>query len=150
MNIPDWLTISADSASLLSLSFTGVIWYQTREIKKSVVSRARLPESLSDLKKYKNQLLPYLREWPGFETEANSVVAKIDAVLRNLRSKLDGSEKKQISKLVVLIARRNAFWFGWENRDDNFRANMMWNIHEQLEGAIELLEQLKKDVRKRV
>jgi integrase len=113
MSVPVWLSVVADVASVASLSVTGIVWWQIRDIRRSVMRNARVPEALRDLQKYSDELRQNLKGWPELEREANAVLAKVDSVLINVLPKLVGAERGKIKKPQSLITKRTAFWGGW-------------------------------------
>jgi hypothetical protein len=147
---PFWLSIVADSASVLSLALTGVVWWHTRAIKRSVMRNARVPDALKDLQKLTDELRQALKGWPELEREANGVLARADSVLINVLPKLVGAEKKKIQEPKSLIRRRTALFGGWIGKPVSVRHDAYWKIYDSLLGATEALKQLNEDYKKRI
>jgi hypothetical protein len=150
MSVPGWLAIVADAASVASLGVTGIVWFQTRQIKRSIMRNARVPDALRDLERFSELFRQNLKDWPEREREANVILAQADSVLINVLPKLAGAEKGKIQKPQLLIRRRTAILRGWARKPDPIRHNAYWDIYESLVGATEALRQLNADYKKRI
>ena len=151
MSEPVFLAIGADIASVISLALTGLVWWQTRAIKRSVMRNARVPDALRDLEKLTDDLLQALKGWPELEREANGVIARADSVLINVLPKLVGAEKKKIQEPKSLIRKRTAVWGGWDKKSDAIRHDAFWEILRRPPLARrKALRQLNQDYKKEV
>jgi len=149
MSVPVWLSGVADVASVASLIVTGIVWWQIRTIRRSVMRNARVPEALRDLKIFSDELQQNLKGWPELEREANAVLQKVDSVLANVLPKLEGAERGKIKKPKSLIRKRTALWGGWATKSESIRREAYWEIYGSLLGAMEALRQLTADYKKR-
>jgi hypothetical protein len=148
MQVPDWLSLAADVASLVGLIGTGVVWVQTRDIRKSILTYTRVPESRATLNRMAEQLLPFLTGWPKLENEASVLLARVEAALTNLLPKLPTIQRKSVSKLLARLPRTQDSWKFWVP-DKPRTADDMWEIYSGLMGTVEMLDQLSKDIQRR-
>jgi hypothetical protein len=150
MSEPEILSISADVASILGLAISVVVWAQVGAIKATVLSRARIPEMIRDLERNAEALRGTFKDWPEHEKEAEGVTQRLDGILLNSLQKLAGADKKKLSQPHNLIKKRSSLLTWLRPNTVEQRLDAMWDIHNALLGAIEVLQQRNKDNKKRV
>jgi hypothetical protein len=142
--VPTWLSLTADIASLVSVLVTFAVWFQTRSIKKSFALKARLPEISTTLTEISTSLLRGLQDGIGNATHAD--IARLNALLVNLRPKLSRSERELVTKLLDRCGTRPHRWTIWTGaKRSHLSRDEEWEIYNETQGLIEVLRQVTKD-----
>jgi len=108
-----WSLISklGDLASLISVLVTGGVFFTVREIRRTILYKARGQELLAELVKHKSSLSTYLTNFAASAQEFQRQLPLVEVTLRTLEGKvgwyLSGRAKtvRRVRKLVA--ARRN-------------------------------------------
>jgi hypothetical protein len=142
--------VAGDAASLVSLLVTSIVAWQVRTIKKSLLAKTRIPETIRDLRKATEALLESMKEWPKYQHEALRTVEQVDGILMNITAKLSGAEKRKVTASRHLIRTERSSWSTPTSAQDDRRKDGMWSVYNSLVGTVEVLDQLNKDNKKRV
>ncbi len=146
MIVPDWLSLTADGASLAGFFITLAVWFQTRALRKAFSLRGRLPELSSDLKSLNGRLLEGLRASAANLPPSRAELESLGAILRNLSPKLPRSQREPVVRLLKKCdRRRRRLWFWQATERHPLSAGQMWEIYDGTQGIIESLEQTAKD-----
>ena len=132
-------------ASIIGLAITILVLNEAKNIRRSFVQKIRIPEAYKTLSEISNILSKLISLWPKEKQEILKELARIRSILLNLKSKLDGDDKKQAENLIRKLGYKNFFW----SRQDLSKLNKddLWNIYSELIAIIESLKQTDKDIR---
>ena len=148
--MPDWLSIVGNCASVAALLMTFFLAWQTYNLRSSVMRRARVPEFRRDLQKMADDLLEYLKNWPRHLQEASALIARIEPVLTNARSKLTRSEKAVTPELSTKVKTYRSRTPSASPLPDEESYRIVWSIQESLIACVETLVQTEKDSKQRM
>jgi hypothetical protein len=146
----DALSIFGDFASFIGLGISLWVLIRVDSIKTELLSKLRLPEAIRDLEKTTDELREALKCWPSTETEANTLIHRVDGILVSFIPKLSGLAKKKLAKSHDLIKKRKSLWRRVSRPSEEDRKDGMWAMHDSLIEGIEILRQCNKDNKKRV
>ncbi|WP_137191216.1 hypothetical protein [Stenotrophomonas rhizophila] len=127
--LADWVTLAG---------FLLTVWVliETFGLKKTFLSRARIPELRKDLRSVSVELLQAIgKDVPG---EIAALCARAEAMLVSTKTKVDGEHKKRIAKLLKDIAKVRS--------GNVFSVEIMKPIYDELVGVTEMLINLEKDI----
>jgi hypothetical protein len=103
-----WLSFSLASisgwASILSLLLTGWVWLELRNIRKTYLFRARVPEINVKLSKFASEIADGMNNYNESTSEIAVAVGQSDALLKSLHSKTSGSSKSQAKTCLGLAS----------------------------------------------
>lgn len=125
----DWVTV---------VGFLATLWvlYVTTSLRRSVLSRARIPEIRSDLEKLGGNLLKAMQAEKSDDIESSC--SRIHSALEAATGKTAGTNKKRISALTKKIEATK--------RGRNFDIESIKPIYSDLVGITEMLKNIEKDV----
>lgn len=137
-NLAQWVIDLSSLFSILGFVVTCFLLYEAREIKKSFMRKARIPEIVSDLERVFGDLLGNLQEFSGKKREIHENIVKATGLLESITPKLDKNDVEKISKFVADTKL---------SLDRELSEDLSWSIYSQLSGVITYLQQLAKDTR---
>jgi hypothetical protein len=144
--VPVWLSFAGNVASLVGLLISIAVLGQTKEIKRSFVLRARLPELSTDLKAISSELLKSLENAVADAQGSDAPILRLKSLLINLMPKVDGSQRKMARDLLKKcggIRYRLLFW--QSEKRTTLSNDKLWEIYGDTQGILEALVQARKD-----
>lgn len=110
-----FVEMSSQYASLIGFAITCIVWWQVRGIRKSYLTRARLPEISKIINK---QSAALLKELKGNKNRENCLVlvAELHGSLESLDGKIGNRESRAVKKILSMIKGGNLF-FGRDFKD---------------------------------
>lgn len=139
MVVPGWLSLTADIATLAGVLVTVSVWIQTRAIKKSFVSKARLPELSKSLREICAKLLENLQE-------PDAAVARLDGLLISILPKVDRPQRRIVLSLRKKCRQRANGPFPWAaSGKRSLSESEVWALYTEAQGLLEALSQAVRD-----
>lgn len=146
MIVPDWVSLTADTGSVVGLIITIAVWFQARAIRKSFVAKARLPELSTNLKAISSDLLKRLEDRSSHSQDFTPVIARLRGLLTNLQPKVNGSQHEMVRVLLKLCGGEYSRIFFWKSgASHSFTTDRVWRIYGDTQGLLEALNQAAKD-----
>jgi hypothetical protein len=132
-------------ASIIGLFITLLILNEAKNIRRSFVQKIRIPEAYKTLSEISSLLSKLISSWPEEKQEILKELARIRSILLNLKSKLDGDDKRQTVNLIRKLGYKRFFW----RRQDlsKLNKNELWDIYSELIAIVESLKQTNKDIK---
>ena len=144
-SFPQWIHDTAIVCSIIGVFITIYILIVTKELRKSFLLRARVPELLNELEVNINDLSENLKTWNSSNKSALKALSVIEGLLKNLHRKLPYQEKRIVRDLVKKFRPREnllrRFGISQLSQDDG------WKIYIELNTVYTQLVQLAKDSR---
>ena len=142
--MPDWLNYTAAVSSIIGLVISAFLLYQIKEIRKSFVRRARLPEISSEFSKVSSNLLKSLKDWPKEKRLGITQVHIAVGLLNNAAKKVPDADKRRINQAIAKLCKRS--FFRMEPVNDA-TLDEAWVFYNELSSVNTFLEQLVKDIK---
>ena len=134
---PQWLQDLNTSLGIVGFGITVYVMFQVGSIRRSFLSRARLPEIIKELRKAGSALNDNLAQWPSRKNDARSQV-KIAASL--LQSALFLVPRDARSSLETL--HRRLAESARDFSDPRFNnPDVAWDVYSDVQSAITQLSQ---------
>jgi len=132
-------------ASIVGLLITLLILNEAKKIRRSFLQKIRIPEAYKTLSEISRLLSTLISAWPGEKQQILKELARIRSILLNLKSKLDGDDKRQAESLIRKLGYKKLFY----RRQDLSKLNKddLWNIYSELIAIVELLKQTNNDIK---
>jgi hypothetical protein len=113
--IPAWLSFAASVASVAGFFISLAVLAQTREIKRTFVLRARLPELSADLKAISSELVKSLENTVADSQGSDTPILRLRSVLISLMPKVGGSQLKMTRDLLKMCGGIHNKLFFWQS-----------------------------------
>ena len=135
---PQWAQDLNTALGMLGFFITVAVMIQVGSIRRSFLSRARLPELVQELQKSRSALSAHLEAWPRYKNDALSQV-KIAATLIAAAIPLvpNGSRKPlkiAVKKLAVAVKQ-------FDSTDPREGVNRAWDLYSDIQISIVHLNQ---------
>lgn len=138
---PQWVQDLNTGFGVLGFFITVYVTFQVRSIKRSFLSRARLPELVQDLEKAGSALSASLDGWPIRKNHARSQIKIAASLLHSATSILPKDERKIASaanmKLRSAAERLDTAEFEC--------ADLVWDLYADVQSTITSLKQVSKN-----
>lgn len=144
--MPSWITdinFIASICSIVGLFVTIFLYIEAKEIRKSFLRRARLPEVNKELTKISSQISNQLKNWSTDKGPALESFAKAKAILESTKPKLPAEKKIKVETLLRKLSPKKYYIFNISLSD--LSEILAWDIYTELSGVIMHLDQLSKD-----
>lgn len=128
---------------IIGFAITFYVLIEIRSIKKSFLTRARLPELIRDLERAGSTLNSNLDKWPGKKNEARSQV-KIAATLLHSASQLVPKFERNAALTLEAKFIRAAQTF--DERKFDF-PEPVWDLYSDMQSMITSLKQISKNLK---
>jgi hypothetical protein len=144
--VPVWLSFAGSVASLVGLFISIAVLGQTKEIRRSFVLRARLPELSTDLKAISSELVKSLENAAADAQGSDAPILRLRSLLINLIPKVDGSQRKMARDLLKKCGGIHDRLFFWQSETRTILSNeKLWEVYGATQGLLEALNQARKD-----
>jgi len=141
--MPIWITNISIVSSIFGLVFTVYVLLEVNKIRNSYLRRARLPETIKDIKKAHKNLSKSLKNWQEKQRVGIEQLSITKSLLVNLLPKLSDTEKNEVSKFINTLQKREYFFI--KSTISEATEDEAWEIYSNLSGIITTLHQLHKD-----
>lgn len=143
--LPIWLI---DLGTIVTIAgFILTIWLLiiTGSIRRSFMSKARLPEIIEDLKVSFEKLSEHLKvkDWSTEKVYAATELSKIRALLENAADKLPDIEKKKCNIVIKKMTKKR--WLFIRMSLSVLEEEQAWELYVDLNGIITVLTQFEQD-----
>ena len=143
--IPSWINDIASISSIVGLGISIYLLIAIKNIKKSFLRRARLPEIVIELTVVHKDLFNNLKDWNN-ESKLGIEKIKISmGIFENLRTKLPDAERKLVNQYLKKLRPKKYLFFTTTIK--NIESDAAWDLYSDLSGLITCLNQLKEDSR---
>lgn len=142
--MPEWLNYTAATSSIIGLAVTAFLLYEAKEIRKSFIRRARLPEISLEFGKVSSNFLKSLRDWPKEKRLGITQIHISVGLLRNAATKVSDADQKRINQAIAKLCKRR--FLRMEPVNDA-TLDEAWGFYYELSSVNTLLEQLVKDTK---
>ena len=143
--MPEWLDMNTfgSAASIIGLIVTIFLFVEARNIQKSFLRRARLPELNKDLAKAASEISVHIKTWESDKEPALEKFLHAKALLDNIKKKLPDDECKMVEKYLNRLQPKRLPFKKREisdlNREEAFQ------LYSELNGLVTSLRELAKD-----
>ncbi|MNH09170.1 hypothetical protein D3C79_686150 [compost metagenome] len=143
--LPALLTDIGTIASIIGTIISAYLLWIARDIRKSFIRKARLPETIDELTKVSRVIIECIQDLPKSEKEFIRQIIIAKELVDNLSKKLPDIERKKATSFLKITNKKKYFIFTSVIKNaDNDKA---WELYTSITGLITALEQLKKDSR---
>ena len=144
-NAMNYLDVGSFVVSCISLGLTIWLLYGVRQLRKSYLLKARLPEIHDVTVKEHEKMFEILHNWTDDDAEHKFLkhVAVVRQRLSRVRAILNRSEKREISKFLQQHLHRRERWR--KIPIQSVGINQAWNIYNELNGILARLGDIEKD-----
>lgn len=101
--ISDPITAIANFFSLIGIIATILVLRDVKKIKGFYLFRGTIKNLLDNFEIQRSQFGQYLQDVPGNKNLIGEVLAKLEAILKNITPKVDGTTKQSVSTLLKQI-----------------------------------------------
>ena len=136
--LPQWITDLATILTIGGFIITLLLLREAKEIRKSFIRKARIPEIVTDLERISKELIAHLQNSQEGIRAAHESVHRAIGLLESIESKLSESDKTKVNEFI-----RNTKKAIGGTIDENG----YWAIYSSLSAITTYLQQLAKDVR---
>jgi hypothetical protein len=136
-NIPQWLQDLDTVLGLVGFIITVALMFQVRTIKRSFLSRARLPVLIKDLEKAGTTLNGHLANWPQRKNHARTQIKIAATLVRSAAQLLPAGDRKSIEETHLKLD-VSAKTFGDVRFDD---PDVAWDLYSDIQSTISTLTQ---------
>lgn len=136
----------ADLSTILSIvGFAISIWLliMAKDIRKSFLRRARLPEVIKELNSASKKLSEHLKNWTTDEKEVIMQLSISKALLENLIPKVPEAEQKKCKDFINTMAPKKFYIFS--SQFSKVTEDQAWVLYTLLSEVTTMLTQLAKD-----
>lgn len=133
----------ASVASIIGLLITIFLFVEAREIKKTFIIRARIPETNKELAKAASEISVFLKTW---DTDKESAIEKffhVKALLENVKKKLPIDERSKVEGYIKMLQDKRSLFR--KNDISNLNRDEAFKLYSNLKGLITTLRELAKD-----
>ncbi len=146
--IPSWVTDIASIASIIGLLITIWVLMETKNIRKSFLTKARIPDAIKELESLATNLSKTIPEWETNKQDTLIEIGKCSSILKNIEPKLTASIKKDVTTTLEEFQRKKSIKNFWKIKSiSELSLDEIWNLYTQLQFVIEGLKQKKHDMR---
>jgi hypothetical protein len=146
--IPPWLTDIASISSIIGLLITIWVLRETKNIRKSFLTKARLPDAIKELESLATNLSKTIPEWETNKQDTLTEISRCMSILKNIEPKLTASIKKDVATILEEFQRKKSIINFWRKKSiSELNLDEIWNLYSQLQFVIEGLRQKKHDMR---
>ncbi len=138
--MPDWFSFSnfADLASIVEFVISLFVLYNVNQIRTQFLFTARVPQLAKRLNEHASNLSSQYRDLGNSADLVKAELARCQSVLKSLLSKLPGSSRKSVKKLIdKMEAERKS--------SAPSSRSAVWEIYTELTVLIEDLKQIQED-----
>lgn len=136
--LPQWLTDLASILTIIGFIITLLLLHEAKEIRKSFIRKARIPEIVTDLERISKELITHLQNSQDGIRAAHESVHRAIGLLESIESKLSESDKVKVNAFISNTKKA----IGGTLNEDGY-----WDIYSNLSAITTYLQQLAKDVR---
>lgn len=140
---PQWAQDINTGLGVFGFLITVYVMIEVRSIKRSFLSRARLPELVRDLEKAGSALNASLDGWPLRRNDARSQI-KIAASLLHSATSILPKEERRIASAANEKLRAAAERF---DRPEFEQADPVWDLYSDVQSTITSLKQVSKNLK---
>lgn len=124
-------------ASVIGMLASVYVLINLRIIKKKFLFKARIPDLIKSLKAHTKIISHNLHAFSRATRELETELSRCMATLNNLKNKVDRNIKQSTNQLVRKI----------QKRKKPLEKDEMWEIYNELQELIDLLDHLQKDIK---
>lgn len=137
--VPDWLPHLNEWLSALGFLMTAYVTYGLHSIRKSFLSRARLPDLTKGMEKSCSQLSSLLNSWSDHNaTLFIQELKKVAALMESAKAILNRQDAVNLRKSLKKI--QSGIDAARISKDDG------WNLYGDIQGCISSLEQVQQNL----
>lgn len=140
---PQWFIDLSTFSSFIGLIVTAFLFYEAKQIRKSFLRRARLPEITRKLGNISKKISNGLKEWDTSQNFVNEQYSIVRGLLENIAPKLPNDEKVQMLEFINKLKKRTNFFWSESRLIEN--EDQGWKLYTDLSRIVTRLEQLQKD-----
>lgn len=146
--IPSWLTDIASISSIIGLLITIWVLRETKNIRKSFLTKARLPDVIKELECIATNLSKTIPEWATNKQDTLTEISRCMSILKNIEPKLTASIKKDVATILEEFQRKKSITNFWTKKSiSELSIDEIWHLYSQLQFVLEGLKQKKHDMR---
>jgi len=127
-----------NSASILGLLLTILIFINLWTIKRFYIFTARVPELLKKLCKHSGAIAEYHKDFSNSHREIDLELAGIEIILKSLKGKVIRKTKSSVNRVIKCV--RNYNRIGQSQKD-------LWAIYVEIQKLITEIEELQSDLK---
>jgi hypothetical protein len=127
----------ANICSVLGLLVTLYVLKELNKIRRNYLLKARIPELMNSITSYSSKLNDGLGDFETNKKEIEVTLTKCDSVLNILKSKVDGTAKKQSIKIINSI----------NNKKERLTVDKAWALYRDLLWLLECLKETERDIK---
>ena len=142
--VPDWLNFLAAISSIVGVLLSILVYREAKEIRRSFLRKARLPELIADLGKTSKTLSKCLIDWPNEKRAGIKEIHVAVGLLENVEKKIPDEQRKRIRTAIAKLSKRRLFK---KEAVTDATEDQAWDYYNELSAAITALEQLVKDTK---
>lgn len=126
-------------ASIVGLAITVWVFADVRNIKRSYVFRARVPQHVQSLKSRRKQLTEYMNDFVGMQPQIDEQMAGMEVELESLVKKLKGPIRARVRQLLEQVRDYS--------RSDPKNVGHLRTINLELYKTVEAIGELQEDLK---
>lgn len=127
-------------SSVIGLLVTGFLYYEARSIRRSFLTRARLPEIMKELVAAVSTLSKNVKDWKSDKQPTLLVLQEVKALLENISPKVSKPERVKVDAYLLKLSPSNS-----SVQIERFEADQIFKLYNELVGLVSTLKQVNKD-----
>lgn len=140
---PQWVQDINTALGYVGFAITLYVLVTVRSIKRTFLSRVRLPKVIRDLEEAGSALNNSLGSWPSGKTQAQCQIKIAASLLKSVATLLPRNERKETSRIHEKL--RLA---GQEFDQPKFsRADPVWDLYSDIQSSITSLRQASENLK---
>lgn len=141
---PQWIMDIATAMTIFGFLITLLVFKQTKDIKKSFLNKARLPEIQKELNQCASNINKQIDNWEGSKERISVEFFNCAGILDSLIKKLDDNQKTKARSLLKRLRYRPFYIFPAKKTCIADKATA-WSLYEDLSELNVSLSQIIKD-----